>query len=431
MSDPAASSTPDAPLRWLFLDLNSYFASVEQQVDERLRGLPVAVVPVMTDSTCAIAASREAKKFGVKTGTMIGDAKRMCPELVLVLARHDLYVEFHHKIVTEVERHFPVHAVCSIDEMALMLDPPRQPLDKALDLARRIKTGLRKNVGEVTTCSIGIASNRFLGKVASDLKKPDGLEVIHMRDMPGRLLHLELRDLPGIGRNMELRLHQAKIFTFQDLWDASTQVLHSVWGGVGGDRFWLQLHGGELDDVPTERRTIGHSHVLAPEFRTPQQAAIVARRLLLKAASRLRRMKHRATEMSLSVRAEGRERARGEAHLRFPAVSDSFALAALMEKLWLRCLRQTGWSRVLKISVTLHGLESESAPQQLELFPDLGSPVSASKDRRERLSQIMDDLNQRYGRDSIALGFLPDTVKDFSGTKIAFTRIPDREEFKE
>ena len=430
MPDQAASSAiSPSSLRWLFLDLNSFFASVEQQVNEKLRGRPVAVVPVMTDHTCAIAASREAKKFGVKTGTMVGDAKKMCPGIVLVLARHDLYVEFHHKIIEEVERHFPVHAVCSIDEVALKLDPPRQPLEKALDLARRIKRGLLENIGEVTTCSIGIAPNRFLGKVASDLKKPDGLEVIHMHDMPGRLLHLELRDLPGIGRNMEPRLHRENIRTLLDLWNAPPQVLHAAWGGVGGDRFWQQLHGGELDDLPTERRTIGHSHVLAPEFRKPPEAAIVAKRLVLKAASRMRRLEYRTTGMSVSVRSE--ERSRGEAHLRFPAVSDSFALARIMDRLWLDCLGQVGWNRVKKISVTLHGLESWDAPEQLDLFPELGSPVSADKGRRDRLSKIMDDLNQHYGRDSIALGFAPDSVKSFSGTKIAFTRIPDREEFKE
>lgn len=429
MSDPTAS--PDSPpsLRWLFLDLNSYFASVEQQVDGKLRGRPVAVVPVMTDHTCAIAASREAKKSGVKTGTMIGDAKKMCPGIALVLARHDLYVEFHHRIIDEVEHHFPVHAVCSIDEVALKLDPPRQPLEKALDLARRIKRGLRENIGEVITCSIGLAPNRFLGKVASDLTKPDGLEVIHLHDMPGRLQHLELRDLPGIGRNMEPRLHQQGIRTFLDLWNATPQTLHAAWGGVGGDRFWLQLHGGEVDDLPAGRRTIGHSHVLAPELRKPPEAAVVATRLVLKAASRMRRLKYRASEMSVSVRAE--DRSRGEARLRFPPVSDSFALVRVLDQLWLDCLRQTGWNRVQKISVTLHGLEPWDAPEQLDLFPALGSPVAADKSRRDRLSKVMDDLNQHYGRDSVALGFLPDSVKTFSGTKIAFTRIPDREEFKE
>ncbi len=419
----------DPPPRWLFVDLNSYFASVEQQLRPELRGLPVAVVPVMTDSTCAIAASYQAKQFGVKTGTLIRDAKRLCPGLVLVEANHEHYVEFHQKIVQEIERHYPVHVIGSIDEMGCLLDSRRAHEDIALDLGRRIKRGLLERVGEVITCSVGIASNRYLAKVASDLTKPDGLEVIRLRDLPGRLAHLKLNDLPGIGRNMEPRLHQAGIRTFLDLWHAAPQKLHHVWGGVCGDRFWHQLHGGDLDDEPVRRRTIGHSHVLDPKFRRPPEASIVARRLLLKAASRLRRLGYRATRLTLSLR--GEDLRRGEAGRRFPAVSDSFTLISILDELWPLVLDQTGWARVKKISVTLHDLESPDTPEQLELFSAPERPSAADRQRRETLSRIMDDINQHYGRDSLALGFAPDHVKTFSGTKIAFTRIPDRQEFRE
>src|ERR1700735_3888566 len=108
---------PVLSLRWLYVDFNSYFASVEQQLDPELRGRPIAVVAVETDSTCAIAASYEAKAFGVKTGTPIYEAKKMCPGLRIVLARHDHYVDFHHRIQKEVENHIPITAVCSIDEV--------------------------------------------------------------------------------------------------------------------------------------------------------------------------------------------------------------------------------------------------------------------------------------------------------------------------
>jgi len=110
---------------WLFLDLNSYFASVEQQRHPELRGRPVAVVPVVTDFTCAIAASYEAKAYGIKTGTIIGDAKRMCPQLRCVLAQHNHYVEYHHKIVDEFVRHTPLNKVWSVDEMSSRLTPGR------------------------------------------------------------------------------------------------------------------------------------------------------------------------------------------------------------------------------------------------------------------------------------------------------------------
>lgn len=413
---------------WLFLDLNSYFASVEQQLRPELRGKPVAVVPVDTDATCAIAASQEAKKFGIKTGTNIGEARRACPDLVTVMASHDVYVDFHHKIITEVERHFPVHEICSIDEMACKLDTPRRPLAVAIDLAQRIKRGLRERIGECITCSIGLAPNRFLGKVASDMQKPDGLVTLLAKDLPGRLLELELRDLCGIGRRMEPRLHACGIRTMRDLWEAERETLHRAWGGVCGDRFWHALHGGATeDDQPVERRTVGHSHVLAPEMRTPPKAGVVARRLLLKAASRLRRMKYRATHLHLSVRLEDGPRC--EAQTKFDPVSDSIALARVLTVLWERVMRQAHWQRLKKVSVSLHGLEAESQPQQLELFTSAESV--APREQREKLSRILDEINQRNGRDSVVIGFTPDTVREFSGPKIAFTRIPDREEFKE
>lgn len=427
---PSAAAIPDAPssVDWLFLDLNSYFASVEQQLRPELRGKPIAVVPVDSDATCAIAASHEAKKYGIKTGTNIGEARRRCPELITVMASHDVYVEFHHKIIEEVERHFPVHVICSIDEMACKLDAPRRRLDVALDLAKRIKQGLRERVGECITCSIGLAPNRFLAKVASDMQKPDGLVVLLPEDLPGRLLELELGDLCGIGRRMEPRLHACGIHTLADLWAAERETLHRAWGGVCGDRFWHGLHGGVTeDDAPPATRTIGHSHVLAPELRAPPAAGVVARRLLLKAASRLRRMKYRASHLHLSVRLEDGPRC--EAQGKFEMGADSIVMVRLLTDLWQKVMKQARWQRVKKVSVTLFGLVAEAAPQQLELFHSSGA--SASKEQREKLSHVLDQINQKYGRDSVVIGFTPDTVRTFSGTKIAFTRIPDREEFKE
>lgn len=425
---PASVSNSAAPLvDWLFLDLNSYFASVEQHLRPELRGKPIAVVPVDSDTTCAIAASKEAKKFGIKTGTNIGEARRRCPELITVMAGHDVYVEFHHQIIAEVERHFPVHVICSIDEMACKLDAPRRQLPAALDLARRIKRGLRENIGECITCSIGLAPNRFLAKVASDMQKPDGLVALLREELPGRLLELELSDLCGIGRRMEPRLHACGIRTLEELWNASRETLHRAWGGVCGDRFWHALHGGPTEDEQEpEKRSVGHSHVMAPELRIPPQAGIVARRLLLKAASRLRRLKYRATHMHLSVRAE--DGPRFEAQAKFDAVSDSIALIRVLTKLWQNVMKQARWQRVKKVSVTLHGLESELQPQQLRLFEQ---EEAAARARRETLSRTLDEINQKRGRDSVVIGFTPDTVRTFSGTKIAFTRIPDREEFKE
>src|ERR1035438_7216933 len=126
-------------LNWLFVDLNSYFASVEQQVRPELRGKPVGIVPMMADTTCCIAASYEAKAFGVRTGTIVADAKRMCPEIVLVEGRHEIYTEYHHRVVEAVESCVPVTAVCSIDEMACRLIGRERPLLNAINLGLRVK----------------------------------------------------------------------------------------------------------------------------------------------------------------------------------------------------------------------------------------------------------------------------------------------------
>jgi DNA polymerase-4 len=182
---------PALCLRWLYVDFNSYFASVEQQLRPELRGKPIVVVPVETDSTCAIAASYEAKAFGVKTGTAIYEAKRLCPGLVCVLARHERYVEFHHGLIEEIERHILVTAVRSIDEVACRL------MDNEIsEIAESIKSGIAKTIGPYMRCSIGIAPNRYLAKVGTELQKPDGLVVLRAEDLPQKLFSLKLRDQP-------------------------------------------------------------------------------------------------------------------------------------------------------------------------------------------------------------------------------------------
>ena len=157
---------PPRPLRWLFLDLNSYFASVEQQLQPSLRGKPIIVAPVGSDTTVAIAASIEAKRFGIRTGTPVWEAKQKCRELIVTPARHERYVEFHDAIVAEVWKHVPVTQVCSIDEMACRLLDNENGRDAAVALAHRIKAGIRASVGERLTSSVGIAPNRLLAKLA-------------------------------------------------------------------------------------------------------------------------------------------------------------------------------------------------------------------------------------------------------------------------
>jgi DNA polymerase-4 len=407
----------------LFIDFNSYFASVEQQMRPELRGRPVAVVPVMTDSTCAIAASYEAKAFGVKTGTGVGDAKRMCPGIVCVLARHDAYVRFHHLLKEEIDRHIPILKVESIDEMSCELYGPYCEEAAAVSLAHRIKAGIEKNVGVCLTSSIGISTNRFLAKVGSDMLKPNGITVLNPGDLPDRLDGLELRDLPGIGRNMEARLFSKNITSIRELWDCVPKQARALWGSVEGERFWYALHGVELERAETQRNMVTHSQVLGPEDRPPGRAENVGRRLLLKAAARMRQMNLKATLLDLSARADDGTRLEGG--LRFSPVCDSFSLLKQFTVLWA-AITAGRPSSIRKVSLALHGLVPADSPQQLSLFAEENP---AASDRRERVSRLMDDVTQRYGCHALTLGLTEKDGGTSAGTKIAFTRIPESKDF--
>src|SRR5512142_49222 len=162
-------------LRSLLVDFNSYFASVEQQVEPRLRGKPLGVVPMLADTTVCIAASVEAKTFGVKTGTKVAEARKLCPEIEFVIARHALYIDYPHRAVAVVDSVVPVRAVLSIDEMDCELTGRWREPARALDLARKVKSTLASQMGEHLRTSIGIGPNTFIAKTASAMVKPDGL----------------------------------------------------------------------------------------------------------------------------------------------------------------------------------------------------------------------------------------------------------------
>lgn len=417
---------------WLFLDLNSYFASVEQQCNPELRNKPIAVVPLETDSTCAIAASYEAKAFGIKTGTPIYEAKRKCPELICILANHEHYVDFHHQIIEEIEHHIPVTEVASIDEVACELDKTERTPQEAIKLAKRIKHGIHQNVGEAIHCSIGIAPNRFLAKIGTELQKPNGLSVIEPHEIPYKILQLSFEDIPGIGYNMQQRLHRNGVYSLTDLYQLSPKHMRAIWHSVAGERLWYQLRGVEIEPKATQRRTVGHSHVLSPENRPVERAKMVGKRMLLKAASRLRRLGYQAKSMTVSIRLENRKRI--AADINFESMSDSQKLSRQWLVGWNKLTQQPDFTcinthnRIKKIAITLHHLQDATqAPDDLFTYTQ-----NHDKElRNNKLSDAMDELNTKYGRNTVTTA---DTLGDanvVTGTKIAFSRIPDKAEFYE
>ena len=415
-------------LNWLYLDLNSYFASVEQQLQKHLRNKPIAIVPIMTDATCAIAASYEAKAYGVKTGTMIYEAKKLCPELICVEAKHENYVAYHHKILAEIDKYIPIEIIASIDEVACKLIGNQKQEEQASQLAKNIKKGLQKNVGTYIRCSIGIAPNRFLAKTASNLEKPDGLQILYSKDIPERIKHFKLSDLTGIGRAMEYRLNKSGILSIPELYNITPKHMRKIWGNVQGEKFWHMLRGEEITDIKTERKTIGHSHVLEPKWRKIKLAEKVMSRLLLKAASRLRRMNYYSSRLSLSIKTE--KGLRLEDKSTFYRACDNKKLLEESRKIWKNLIKNKKIIKIKKISVTLYKLEKKNRLQP-SLFENFDKKIILNTNRFEKISQTMDNINSRFGRDSVTLGEIPNKIKSFSGTRIAFTRIPAKQEFHE
>ena len=415
-------------LNWLYLDLNSYFASVEQQLQPKLQNKPIAIVPTMTDATCAIAASYEAKAYGVKTGTMIYEAKKLCPEIICVQANHENYVRYHHKILEEIDKYIPIEIISSIDEVACKLIGSQKNESQARKIAKNIKIGIQENIGQYIRCSIGIAPNRFLAKTASNLEKPDGLQVLYSKDIPDRIKHFKLSDLTGIGRAMEYRLNKSGILSIQELYKISPKHMRKIWGNVQGEKFWYMLRGKEIADVKTERKTIGHSHVLEPKWRLVELAEKVMLRLLLKAASRLRRTDYYCSRLSLSIRTENNLRLEGKS--RFYRACDNKKLQEEATKIWAQLIKKRNFKQIKKISIRLYNLKKKSDLQP-ELFQNFNKKITLDTNRFEKLSKTMDNINTRFGRDSVTIGGLPNKIKSFSGTRIAFTRIPDKQEFNE
>jgi DNA polymerase IV len=423
------ASESEPRLRWLLLDLNSYFASVEQELRPELRGCPIAVVPVMADTTCAIAASYEAKAFGVRTGTRVGDAKQMCPGIQLIEARHDVYVDYHNRIVEAVEKCVPVSAVLSIDEMASRLIGREQPISAALELAKRIKASIRENVGHTLRCSIGLAPNRYLAKIASDMQKPDGLVALTPDQLPGALTKLTLRDLPGVGARMEKRLQEQGIRTMPQLLDLDREHLNRVWGSVNGEKLWYWLRGEDFQDPELEhQKSISQSHVLPPEFRTEEGCYAVAHKLLHKAAMRLRAARLWATHISLTVRyatARGRSQHSSGIHqsvwsegLNVIECQDNQTLIETLQKLWAARPQGEKHRRPFYVGVWLGNLVPDHL-HTLSLFSSLETEL-----KRHRLTRTMDALNQKYGTATLFSASML-LARAAAPTRIAFTSIPD------
>lgn len=406
-------------LRYIFLDFDSFFASVEQQFRPELRGKPVGVVPLLgVDTTCCIAASYEAKAYGVKTGTGVREARGRCPGIQFIEANHTRYVKIHRELKDLIHQVIYVEEVLSIDEMYGRMPPHWQHPEVAQGKACEIKSLIGDSIGRELTVSIGLAPNRFLAKLASKLKKPDGLVCLDFKDLPLALYPMELSEITGIGPRMLRRLRSARILNVEDLYAASRRKLHRIWGSVEGDRMWYALRGIDLPPVETKKSTIGHSHVLPPKLRSFHGGHATLHRMLQKACRRLRADGYFTGCLIVQVKFGFDLRWAAETHC-FPT-QDSVALGQLLDELW--AARPGDVPNPTKVGVTFTKLVHHQS-HTASLFPEDNDL------RRMQLQHTMDAINKEHGGRSLYYANSMEAQKDYAAApmRIAFTHIPDLE----
>ena len=337
------------PFRVLYLDMNSFFASVEQQLDPALRGRPVAITAVDSDSGACVAASYEAKAHGVKTGTHVRDARRLCPDIIFRPSRHRLYVRFNLAVADVLDRHAELTHIRSVDEFQLALSGETRTLAGAVDLVARLKAAVAA-------------------------------------------------EGPGISTAIKARLFRARIFDVPGLFRLDPRHARLIWRSVEGERFVRMLQGMDIPLVATERGGFGNSKVLSPEYRDPRRAYLVGRWLVEKATARLRRDGRVAGRFSLSVSFMA-----GGAWSRnvscFPT-QDTAIFLRLHRALWVRLWRTARPGAVISIGVHLGDVGL-----LLDRRGDLLMPLApAELTRGEKVSRALDQINARHGDGAMRFG---------------------------
>ncbi|MBL8520329.1 MAG: hypothetical protein JNK75_06625 [Betaproteobacteria bacterium] len=284
-------------------------------------------------------------------------------------------------------------------------------------MSAAIKRNMAEKVGEYLKVSIGIAPNTFLAKLASDMQKPDGLVVLEETDVPAKIRHLPVRALHGIGENMEARLAHYGIRSIDALYAQTPDQLRTVWGGVGGERFYRKLRGEEVHDVDHGMGSISHSHVLAPDLRNRDDAYAVINRLTQKAAMRLRKVGQFTSDLAIKVKFLNGPAF--ENATRFLETQDTLDLLHALDLLWAKYPRKKALTP-LQVAVVFSGLSSAAA-QSGRLFDDLEKSAAKAK-----LNAAIDSLNVRFGKHAAYFGGAHRAL-DHGKLAIAFNHIPDVE----
>lgn len=389
------------PRTILHIDFNSYFATVEQQANPRLRGKPIGVTGGdRIKRTVLGAASIEAKRFGVKTGMQIWQAKRLCPNLILVPGDSDKYLECTKRFLAILNSYSPYLEVFSIDECFLQCIGVS--IYQCIGIAEDIKRRIRDEVGEWITCSIGISYNKLMAKLAGSLYKPDGLVVIEDRQAAQFILdRIELDEIYGIGPAIKKRLNNIGIFNFRQLRKAPLEALLVSFKSYGQTLYNMARGIDDSKIVPFyekgEVKSIGHRHTIDYDTNNPQEIKQILYKLTELVARRLRAKKLVGKTIHCwyrqALHTEGQFLGDGM-QITIPYTNDGLEIFKSAWKIFHQIWDK---NKIRMIGVSTSNLKP-ATPCNLSLLED--------NQKQQIIIKTLDKINDRYGEFTLQRGIL-------------------------
>jgi len=392
------------------VDMNAFFISCEMTRNASLVGRPAAVAGDPTKRTGIIlAANYEARSYGVKTAMVLHEALRLCPGMVLVPPDHRFYEEKSQEVMNLLLNYTPVMEQNSIDEGWLDMTGSEGLFGKPVEAARQIMDEIRNKLG--LCCSIGIAENKFLAKMASEMKKPLGITELWEQDVPLKLWPLPVNEMYGVGRKTAEKLNRLGIRSIGEIARADVNLLVKAFG-KGGKEVYLHAQG--IDDSPVlahqadAMKSIGRSTTLPEDITDIEKAKL--------------RLMELADDIGMTARRHGKKGSTIHITLKysdFQIVTRQATFSAThatkeIYRAGCRLLEQN-WDRlrpVRLIGISLSGFDKESSSSQLSLFDQAAE--DAENDKNERIDRAMDKIRSRHGSKMITFATLVKKEKDGS-----------------
>ncbi len=405
----------DEPLI-MHIDLNSCFATIEQQANRLIRDKPVGVAAYDSPGGIILAASYEAKALGIKLGTRVGEARAICPKIFITTPDPEKYREAHRKFKQVLLDYTDEVVPKSIDEFVIDFRSSMHRLQgRTLEsIGYEIKERIYEQVGEAVRCNVGIGTSRFWAKTAAGLHKPNGLDMMSAVNARETYAQLKLTDLCGINVRYEARLKEAGIMNSLDFLQAERYYLEKrVFKSIVGYYWYLRLRGHEIDNVDFGRKSYGHQYALGQKSRDVKVLRQLLMKLCEKTGRRLRKSSSIARSLSLYIRYENKTHGGSRMKLGYPLYSTQSIYEAAKRALETLTLS----TKVTVMSITVSDLEPAD-PEQLSLLGVL------SFDTDQRVSNALDSINSRYGEFTIASANMSD-MGDLILDRIAFGNVKE------